>query len=438
MKFNNYFKNLTFFLLILLGTAVFSGVPAQSIPAPRESRLLNGMKLLVWSDNKSSKAIVKLRIHSGSAFDPLGKEGVMQLLSDVLFPVESTREFFAEDLNGNFEIITNYDYIQINASGDADKILTILETLAPGITNPPVNKESTEKALAALRARVQELEKNPTYVADRAVAKRLLGNFPYGRPQLGSSETLAKIDFADLLLAEEKFFTADNATMVVSGNVNADSVLRAAKRFFGGWIKSDKKIPATFAQPEAPSAGSIKVEMPNLDKVYVTTAIDTVGRSDKDFWATQVLARIWQQKYCFNSESSRNGALSYEPHLLRGIYFIRKNETPSESLPIYSGPCALFGLAADGKAAPESFTPAEFDAAKRAALAEFQQSAQNASSLLDLWLDTETYKLASVKDELLKINALTAADVQRVGDKIRKQPNVTVSLVKASEQKQNN
>jgi len=217
MKFNKYFKNFALFLLILFAAAIYSTAQAQNFPSPRENKLLNGTKLLVWSDTKADKVAVKIRVHSGSAFDPLGKEGVMQLLSDILFPTVSTKEFFTEDLNGSFEIVSNYDYIQINASGDADKFLTILETLAPVVTNPQINKELTEKVRAALLARVQELEKNPSYVADQAAAKRLLGNFPYGRPQLGSSESLAKIDFADLLMAEQKFFTADNATITISG-----------------------------------------------------------------------------------------------------------------------------------------------------------------------------------------------------------------------------
>jgi predicted Zn-dependent peptidase len=438
MKFNKHFKNFALLLLILFAAAIYSAAQAQNFPSPRENKLLNGTKLLVWNDAKADKVMVKIRVHSGSAFDPLGKEGVMQLLSDILFPTASTKEFFTEDLNGSFEIVTNYDYIQINASGDADKFLTILETLAPVVTNPTINKEMTEKVRAALLARVQELEKNPSYVADQAAAKRLLGNFPYGRPQLGSSESLAKIDFADLLTAEQRFFTADNATIAISGNVNTDFALRATKRLFGGWLKSDKKVPATFAQPDAPSITQVKVEMPNIEKTYTATAIDTVGRSDKDFWATQTLSKIWKQKYCFNSETSRSGELKYEPHLLRGIYFIRKNETPSETLPAAGGSCAVFGLNVDGKTGLVPISQSDVDAVKQSLLADLQQKTQTPVSLTDLWLDTETYKLVSLKDELQKINSMTLSDVQRVEEKLRKQPAVTVSLTKQTEQKQNN
>ncbi len=429
MKFKKYFKNFTFFLLMIGGMGVFSAVRAQNFPAPRENKLLNGMKLLVWSDPKAPKATVKIRIHSGSSFDPLGKEGVMQLLADILFPVESTREFFSEDLNGNFEIITNYDYIQINASGDADKLLTIFETLAPPLTNPQINKESTARVRTALLAKVQELEKNPTYVADRAVAKRLLGNFPYGRPQLGSSESLAKIDFADLLLAEQRFFTADNATMVVHGNVNPDFTLRAAKRLFGGWLKSDKKVPSTFAQPDPPKPDLLILDTPHEKVSEVRFAMRSLARNDKDFYAAQILEKVLQ-----NRVRQREG----------GNSFVRQN---SNVLPGYivlgfsEWNVGTVKRAGNAIALPEGFNTYQNNFLKDAIKAEEFESAKNALSdkikqpdMLDYWLDADTYKLVSVKDDWAKYQSVTLADVQRVLERLQKEAVASVLLVSSEKQ----
>ena len=40
----------------------------------------------MWNVPKSDKVTVKVRVHSGSAFDPQQKEGVMRLLADNIFP----------------------------------------------------------------------------------------------------------------------------------------------------------------------------------------------------------------------------------------------------------------------------------------------------------------------------------------------------------------
>src|SRR5215213_4080766 len=424
MKFNKYFKNFSVFLLILLGTAIFSAAQTQNFPTPRENKLLNGMKLLVWNNPKSEKAVVKVRIHSGSAFDPLGKEGVMQLLADILFPVESTREFFAEDLNGNFEIITNYDYIQINASGDADKFLTILETLAPAITNPQINKETTEKVRGALLAKVQELEKNPSYIADRAVAKRLLGNFPYGRPQLGSAESVAKIDFADILLAEQRFFTADNATMVVSGSVSPEFALRAAKRLFGGWLKADKKVPSTFAQPAAPQKNVQILDSPAVGTSEFRFAIRSVARNDKDFYASQILERILRQR--LQMREGENAFVRHETHNLPGFVVFGVSGWNKNSIKKVGDAIMLPELNDyQSNYVKSAVVQAEFEKAKTDYLAEF-----NKIGTEDFWLDVETFKLAPVKTEWQNAQSVTLADVQRFLERFQKEPVATILVFK--------
>ena len=429
MKFNKYFNKSTLFLLILFSIGVFSTASGQSFNAPRESKLLNGMRLLVFNDPKADKVIVKIRVHSGSAFDPLGKEGVMQMLSDVLFPIESTREFFTEDLNGNFEITTNYDYIQISASGDADKFLTILETLAPPITNPPINKESTEKVRSPLLARVLELEKNPSYIADQAVAKRLFGNFPYGRPQLGSSQSLGKIDFADLLFAKERFFTADNATMVVSGNVTSELAQRATKRLFGGWLKSDKKVPSTFAMPEAPKADLQILEAAGEKTSEIRFAMRGVARSDKDFYAAQILEKVLQNRV--QTREGKNSFVRQNVNVLPGYIVLGVSEWNVGTVKKVGNTIAL----------PVDMNTYQNNFLKDAVKTDEFEKAKNALSdkikqpdMLDYWLDSETYKLASVKDDWQKYQSVTVADVQRVLEKLQKESVASVLVVSSEKQ----
>ncbi len=426
MKFNIYFKNSTFFLLILFSTASFAFAQTQNFPAPREAKLLNGTKLLVWNEPNADKINIKLRIHSGAAFDPQGKEGTMQLLSDILFPNDSIKEFFTDDLGGMLEIITNYDYIQINASGNSDKFLTIMETLSAAITNPSINKETTEKVRAALLAKVKELEKDPAYVADQTVAKRLFGTYPYGRPPLGSSASIANIDFADLLFAEQKFLTADNATIAISGNVKADFALRAAKRLFGGWLKSDKKIPATFAQPEAPDLKQLVVELPDLEKEYSRSAQTAPARKDNDYYAMRIFENVWQKLICQKTQ------FSYQPHLLRGFFVISENRAIPKNvseLPFnecYRGGALL--LFKDGKATFPTISQTLFDETKTKVINEL------VNDLADSSLDIETFKLVSVKDEVKKANSVTISDVQKIAEKILNEPRVSV-IFKSSETK---
>lgn len=422
MKFTKYFKTFALALLVL-SAVVNSFAQAQTLPSPRENKLLNGTRLLVWNDPKADKVTVKLRVHSGSAFDPLGKEGVMQLLTDILFPVEATKEFFTEDLNGSFDIFNTYDFIQINASGDSDKLLNILETLAPTVTNLQINKESTERVRAALLARLKELEKDSNYVAGQAVAKGLFGNYPYGRSKLGTTESLSKIDFADLLFAKQKFLTADNATITISGKVNPDFALRATKRLFGGWLKADKKIPATFALPETPKAETVRIEKPEFDKTASYFGIRWLARNDKDLPAAQLLNMTMAYKI-IKQEPTPDKGFQPAAFLLNGVLIYNDGGTDTKPENIQ----AKFA---------EPITTADFEKGKELLMASIQNRLATLDGLSDWWLDAETYKLPTVAEQLKIYNSLTLADVQRVAARLQKEPVIAVYATKSTETTKN-
>lgn len=437
MKFKSRLKFFTILLAFLFASAGIVAAQTIKTAAPRQEKLLNGMKLLVWNAPAAPKVSVKLRIHSGAAFDTLGKEGTMAMLAEILFPTEAAKEFFAEDLGGSLDITSNYDYIQIDATANDEQLLTMLETLANAVINVQTDKETTAKVRAAQLEKIKELEKNPVYIADRAVAKRLFGDFPYGRPQMGTSQSIAKIDFADLTLAKQRFFTADNATLAVVGSIKPDLVYRAARRFFGSWTQADKKIPATFRQPEAPENKTLTIEVPNLDKSYNRAAVNAAARNDKDFYATQIVSNVRRSQLCYTDESKR-GELKYEPHLLRGIYIIRRNENyvdKVEELPINDrNPCA-FLLVKNDKFIYPAITQKDFEAAKSKAIAEMRE--KMTANPADLWLDADTFKLISVKDEMSRLDNVTFADVQKVAEDLQKQPVANVTVKKTESIKSN-
>jgi predicted Zn-dependent peptidase len=423
MRIKKYFIKFTVLAIFLFQFAAFAS--AQTTRAPREEKLLNGMKLLVWSDKNAPKTTVSLRIHSGAAFDPAGKEGVMSLLSDILFPNTAQFEYFAEDLGGNLGILSGYDYIQIDASGDNDKILEILEALAQAITRPQIDKDTTAQVKTKLLETVKMLEKNPVYVADLAVANRLFGNYPYGRPTLGTTETLSKIDFADLLLAKQKFLTADNATLAVSGNVNSDLVYRAVRRYFGAWQKADKKVPATFTQPDEPKTEILKIAPPLENFKGIRIAFRSLSRNDKDFFAAQIYTNILQNRLLSVISPSLKDTffIRNETRLLPGFIIFGYTKAAADIKPLEEKPDTTNKPKSFGELMTMPVTEEEFNSAKAAALDEMKRK-----SVVEMWLDADTYKLVSVKDDLDKMNNVTRADVQRVLENLTKNPRVGVSF----------
>lgn len=419
----NYPRTVAFLLLLTLFTANFSRAQTVALSEPtKQEKLLNGLKVLIWNEPKAEKVSLRLRIHSGSAFDPKDKMGVMALLTDILFPTEQTKNFFEEDLEGSLEITSNYDYIQINATAKADEFLTILETIATVVANPPITQENFVKVRDARLKSVEEMQKNPAYAADLAIAKRLLGDFPYGRPEKGTPESIKLIDRVDLLTAKDKFFTADNATLVITGNVKPDFAYMAARRLFGAWRKADKLVPATFRQPDAPPAGLPVLDAPIQKTSEFRLALRGVARNDKDFYASQVLRKILQNR--LQLREGKNAFVRQDIHLLPGLFvfgvsewnlgLIKKNGSMI-TLPNTDGYQNYF--------LKDAVKAEEFEKAKSEFLAEFGKT-----SPTDFWLDADTFKLSAPKTELQNAQNISIADAQKVLERLQKEPIAMILL----------
>lgn len=427
MNTRNYLKKFTLLALILFSAVSFSYSQNAKVSAPRQEKLLNNLKLLIWTEPAAEKVTVKLRIHSGAAFDLQNKEGTMALLADVLFPNEASKEFFREDLGGSLDVMSNYDYIQINATGNADQVLEILETLANAVTKPLIDKETTAKVRIAKIEKIKELEKNPSYIADQAVAKRLFGNFPYGRSADGTAESLAKIDFADLLLAKQRFLTADNATLAVNGNVKSDYVFKAVRQLFGGWEKSDKKIPATFAQPNASAANSFLIPTEDENISELRFAFRGLARNDKDFAASEILTKILHNR--LQAKEGTKAMVYQTARLLPSFVVLKVSDWNVGTVKVEGDNAALpidFSETV-GKLLKVEIKPDEFERAKSEIVAE-----RNKVNSTDLWLDSDTFKLVSVKDETQKPGSVTIADVQKIVERWKKESVVAALVVSKS------
>ncbi len=393
--------------------------------APKQEKLLNGLKVLVWNVPSAEKVSLKLRIHGGSAFDPQDREGVMRLLSDSFFPNTAAREYFTDELGGDLEIICNYDYIQINASARSEGFVPMLETISTAIANPVLDKEATASLKAALIAKVKELESDPSYIADRAAAKRLFGTFPYGRPQLGSVESIEKIDFADLRFAKDRLLTADNATIAISGGVDPALAMRAARRYFGAWLKADKTVPATFRQPDSPEPARLDLKRPGLANSEIRYAIRGFARSSKDFAAAEIYSRILQTRFrdLVSKGAGADAAVSHDEHILPGAFLFRYRSQPI--------PVLLPSLTGNGVSGSVSLltsfgqqaTDAEFSAARNETLSVLQSR-----DMVDWWLDVDTFKITSVASETKAFENVTLADVNALAQRLAREPFAVVAL----------
>src|SRR5258707_11615479 len=124
--------------LFLIQASASSQVPME----PERARLLNGLRVLIWSRPNDQDVLLKLRVHSGAAFDLAGKGGSMALLGDILFPDPTTREYFTEEMQGRLNVTTDYDSITITMQGRAREFERIVEILRTALVTTQLTPDN--------------------------------------------------------------------------------------------------------------------------------------------------------------------------------------------------------------------------------------------------------------------------------------------------------
>jgi zinc protease len=425
-KTSNYRHLLLLGLLFLVGSVL----PVGAQTPPDRERLLNGLTIFYSRSPGDGNVLLKLRVQSGAAFDLGGRAGMMALLGDAFFPEAETREYVKEQLGGKLEVATSYDAIDVTLSGQANELERMVEMIRNAIVTTNL---SAENVTALREARIKALSARPATasdMADRAVAVRLFGTFPYANPAQGSVESLAKVDRPDLMMARDRFLHADNATLVVIGGVEKPRVMRAVRQLLGPWQKGDRTVPATFRQPSAPDSRVLIVNQPESKSAEIRIAVRGLARSDQDSLAATLLAGIVRERWQAAAPEVSAAFARHEAHGLPGIFVIGGSvPAASASKSISAAQEVIRTLAASGPNA------AELERARTLALSDLNKQQSPTETLADQWLDAETYKL-STTNAGTEISRTTAADVQRAAARLFKDaPQALVAAGNAAELK---
>ena len=164
-------KTLSTFSLICLLTCLLPGISRAQGAEPQREQLLNGLRILLISRPGDQNVLLKLRIHSGAAFDTAGKAGTMALLGDILFPDAATHDYFTEEMGGRLEVETNYDGIDLTLQGHAADYDRIVDILRAALVTTQITPENVAKIREARIKALAAVQPTAANVADRMIAE---------------------------------------------------------------------------------------------------------------------------------------------------------------------------------------------------------------------------------------------------------------------------
>ena len=258
-------------------------------PAVTQAKLANGLDIVVIEDHRAPVVTHMVWYRNGSADDPLGKSGIAHFLEHLMFkgtknnPQGKFSELVA-DSGGQENAFTSNDYTAYFQRVAKDQLAVCMEYEADRMKNLVLSDEivAPEREVV-LEERRMRTDSDPSEQLNEAVQAALFTQHPYGRPIIGWHHEIEGLARADALAYYDRFYTPDNAILVVAGDVEPAEVIALAEQIYGP-IAARGEPPQRFRPHEpAPRAHRLvtladeKVEQPSHQGVYLVPSYRTAA-----------------------------------------------------------------------------------------------------------------------------------------------------------------
>jgi zinc protease len=281
-------------------SAQVQGKPAG--PAITQAKLGNGLEIVVIEDHRAPVVTHMVWYRNGSADDPPGKSGIAHFLEHLMFkgtkshPQGKFSELIA-DVGGQENAFTSNDYTAYFQRVAKEHLSVCMDYEADRMKNLVLTDEvvSPERDVV-LEERRMRTDSDPSEQLGEALQAALFTQHPYGRPIIGWSHEIESLDRADALAYYDRFYTPENAILVVAGDVDAAGVIRLAEKYYGP-IAARGAPPKRFRprEPE-PRAHRLvtladeKVEQPMHQSIFLVPSYRSAAPGEAE--ALEVLAHV--------------------------------------------------------------------------------------------------------------------------------------------------
>lgn len=200
--------------------------------------LKNGMQVVVIEDHRAPVVTHMAWYRVGGADELPGKSGIAHFLEHLMFKGTKTvapGEFSKTVARngGQDNAFTSLDYTAYFQRVAKDRLPLVMEMEADRMTNLVLtDKEVLPERDVVLEERRSRTENNPqARLSEQMNAAYYLAH-PYGQPVIGWPNEIKALNRADALEFYERFYTPNNAILIVAGDVTPDEVRVLAEKFY--------------------------------------------------------------------------------------------------------------------------------------------------------------------------------------------------------------
>jgi zinc protease len=231
------------------------------LPPPARQVLRNGMRLIVQDHRASDIVAIYLFVGVGVRHEAPDQLGYAHFQEHMLF--KGTDRFgpgyvdrTVEGVGGRSNAVTSFDYTSFYLVLPSDATASGIELLADMAFRSTFvpDEVGREREVIFEEARIEQ--DNPRSAIVRQLYGLVFAGNPYGRPVLGTRETMQAATQERLRAFNRRYYVPENMTLVVAGPVDPVAVRGIVERTFGRMPATTYK--ATPAPAPAPLTGGVR------------------------------------------------------------------------------------------------------------------------------------------------------------------------------------
>ena len=290
LRFRSVFPVLAAFLC-------FSPISSVQAVEPKEFTLSNEMKVILVEVPKAPVATVQVWYKVGSRNEVMGRAGLSHMLEHMMFKgtgkyPKGTFSRLIRKNGGMDNAFTSQDFTAYFENLAADRVTLALELEADRMQGLilDANEFKTEREVVKEERRLRN-EDDPQGALVEALFAQAYMSHPYHWPVIGWFSDLDAMNLDDLQRHYDTYYSPNNATLLVVGDIKAETLLPTITKLFEPIPKGPSPKPLTVT--ESPQRGERRFLLKREAQVpFVMMGYRAPNYGSDDSYALNVLESI--------------------------------------------------------------------------------------------------------------------------------------------------
>lgn len=207
----------------------------------KRDTLANGLEVIVVENHGVPLVTIEADARNGSFTQSPTYEGLSHLYEHMFFksnasyPLPEQFVARASELGAVFNGTTQEERVNYYLTIPSDSVLPGLAFITSALRSPLFRADELERERAVVIGEYDRAESNPAYALTTATGKALWGSAWSRKNPLGERAVILRTTPEQMRTIQRKYYIPNNMALIVTGDVNPDSIFAAARRLLGDW-----------------------------------------------------------------------------------------------------------------------------------------------------------------------------------------------------------